>query len=289
MPELAFVDTHVHFNDTAHDTLEWVWLAPGWIHPLLGDIENMKHLRYDADGLRAEARFANVSKVVHVQAAIGSPDPVDETAWLQAMADRTGWPDAIVAYANLKDPNAEAEIERHAAFANLRGIRDFSDGDYLVDPDFQRGYALLEKFDLVCDLDCTWENMGKARDLARMFPNTTLILDHAGFPQERSDGYLADWKRGMAELAEAENAVCKISGLGMKDPDWSVESLRPWVEHALEVFGVDRCFFGSNWPVDRLFSGYRDVIDAYAELISGYSADEQRRLFSGNAERIYRI
>jgi predicted TIM-barrel fold metal-dependent hydrolase len=75
----------------------------------------------------------------------------------------------------------------------------------------------------------------------------------------------------------------------MCDPNWTVESLRPWVSTCIELFGVDRAFFGTNWPVDRLFSSYTDVIDAYAALISDYSEAEQTALFSGNAERIFKI
>src|ERR1700737_1973153 len=225
MAELAFVDTHVHFNNMKHPELEWVWLEPDWVHPAIGDIDQMKHLRYETEGIRAESRFAGTTKVVHVQAAIGSPDPVVETEWLQGIAARPGWPNAIIAYSNLKSPDAAAELERHSAYANTRGIRDFSEGDYLVDADFHRGYALLEKHDLVCDLDCLWENMGKARDLARKFPNTVLILDHTGYPQERSKEYFESWKGGMNTLAEADNAVCQISGLGMKDPEWTVEHI----------------------------------------------------------------
>ena len=93
----------------------------------------------------------------------------------------------------------------------------------------------------------------------------------------------------MRTLAEAENVQCKISGLGMIDNEWTVDSLRPWVLHYIEAFGVDRCYFGTNWPVDRMYSDYRSVIDAYAQIIGDLSGDEQVALFSGNAERIYRI
>jgi predicted TIM-barrel fold metal-dependent hydrolase len=289
MAELGFVDTHVHFNNMKHPELKWVWLEPAFVHPGIGDIDQMKHLRYEAEGVRAESRFSGTTKVVHVQAAIGSPDPVVESEWLQGIADRTGWPNAIIAYSNLKSPDVAAELERHSGYANTRGIRDFSEGDYLVDPDFHRGYALLEKHDLVCDLDCLWEDMGKARDLARKFPNTVLVLDHTGYPQERSSEYFESWKGGMSTLAEADNAVCKISGLGMKDPEWTVDSIRPWVLHSIEAFGTDRCFFGTNWPVDRLYSSYSDVVAAYREIIRDFSTAEQQALLSGNAERVYRI
>lgn len=290
MPELEFVDTHVHFWDLRHPDLRYVWLEPEFVHPQLGDISALKQPIYAADEFIAETRFANVSKVVHVQAAIGSADPVDETRWLHAMAERTGVPTAIVADAPLASDDVERVLEAHAAASpRMRGIRDFGQGDYMRDPAWRRGYGLLSRFGWVCDLDCFWERMDAARDLARDFPDTTLVLDHAGFPQERDPEYFANWQRGMSTLAEADNAVCKISGLGMRDPGWTHDSLRPWVLHCIEAFGVERCFFGTNWPVDRLFSSYPDVLDAYDAITADFSHDERVALFSGNAERVYGI
>ena len=290
MADLGFVDTHVHFWDLQHPRLTYSWLAPDAIHPILGNIDELKVPLFDGDSYTREIAGSNVTKAVHVQAAIGSEDPVDETRWLQEQAERTGYPHAIVAYSNLKDPDVERELEAHlSASPRMRGIRDFSDGDYLVDADFERGYAKLAAYGLVCDLDCQWEEMHKARDLAARHPGTPMIIDHAGFPLERTPEYFENWKGGMRTLAEAENVQCKISGLGMIDNEWTVDSLRPWVLHCIEAFGVDRCFFGTNWPVDRMYSDYRSVIDAYAQIIGDLSGDEQVALFSGNAERIYRI
>jgi predicted TIM-barrel fold metal-dependent hydrolase len=75
----------------------------------------------------------------------------------------------------------------------------------------------------------------------------------------------------------------------MCDPRWTADSIRPWVMGCIEAFGVQRCVFGTNWPVDRLFSSYDPIVDAYATIISGFSQDEQEALFSRNAERLYRI
>jgi predicted TIM-barrel fold metal-dependent hydrolase len=290
MAELGFVDTHVHFWDLEHPQLRYEWLAPDAIHPILGNIDEIKLPLFDGESYKREIDGANVTKAVHVQAAIGIPDPVDETRWLQEQAETSGFPHAIVAYSNLKDPDVEREIEAHLEASPLtRGIRDFSEGDYLVDPSFERGYAKLAKYGLVCDLDCFWENMYKARDLSQRHPDVPMVLDHAGFPLERTDEYFESWKGGITTLAEAESAWCKISGLGMGDNDWTVDSLRPWVLHCIEAFGVERCFFGTNWPVDRMYSTYGQVIDAYAEIIQGFSRDEQVALFSGNAEKLFRI
>jgi predicted TIM-barrel fold metal-dependent hydrolase len=287
--ELEFVDTHIHFWDLKDPSLRYVWLEPDWVHPILGNIDGLKVLRYTADEFVAETRFQNVKKAIHVQAAIGIADPVEETRWLSEQADRTGFPHGIVAHCDLAGPDAETVIQRHLEYPNVRGIRDFGQGDYLADEGWRRGYALLEKYELVCCLDSQWELFGKARALAEAFPRIVLCLDHAGFPRARDDAYFRQWRTALADLAGAENVVVKISGLGMCDPRWTVDSFRPWVLACIEAFGVERSFFGTNWPVDRLYSSYGDVVDAYAEIVCDLSRDEQTALFSRNAERIFRL
>jgi predicted TIM-barrel fold metal-dependent hydrolase len=290
MANIPFVDTHVHFYDLRRKDLVYSWLQPEFVHPQLGDINAIKTLVYDATAFEAESRFANVSHVVHVQAALGASDPVAETIWLEEMARRVGSPDAFIAHTNLSDSSARETLERHvAASSRVRGIRDFGEGDYLSSSEWQRGYSLLEEFNLLCDLDCTWENMSKARDVARRFPNTVMVLEHAGYPSSRSEEYFRDWRGGLVELASAGNTWCKISGLGMYDHRWTVESIRPWVMACLETFGVERCFFATNWPVDRLFSSYDVVIDAYARIITDLSASEQEALFFANATKVYSL
>ena len=288
--KLAFVDSHVHFYDLQHPELIYGHWQPGVPHRTLGwQLQKLAERNYIAEDYIAETRNANVTKAVHVQAAIGSPDPVTETEWLQEAADRTGFPHGIVAYADLRDPGVEAVLERHCESPNMRGIRDFSYGDYLVEPDYHRGFALFEKFNLVSSMPAACGDMEKLRDLAHNFPNILIVVDHTGTPEERTDAYFEDWKRGVEVAASCDNIRWKISGLGMSDNNWTVDSIRRYVLTSIETVGVERCFFGSNWPVDWLWSTYDELIEAYTAIISGFSRDEQTALFSGTAEEIYRI
>ena len=291
MARLPFFDTHVHFWDLGHPKLHYAWLQPGLRHPIIGDIESVKFPLYGAEQFLAETSAANVLKVLHVEADIDAgDDPVDETIWLEQQAQQTGLPTGIIADTDLKAADLEMEIDRHlTASTRVRGFRDFSEGDYLLDPDFARGYALLGKHNLICDLDCVAENMIKARDLAQRHPETTVVVDHAGFPRKRTREYFEFWRRGIDALAQAPSVWCKISGLGMCDHQWTVESIRPWFEYCLEAFGVKRCVLGTNWPLDRAFSSYAAVLDAYQEIISPLSPDEQADLFHRNAERLFRL
>ncbi|MEQ1950173.1 amidohydrolase family protein [Mesorhizobium yinganensis] len=290
MAELAFVDTHFHLHDMKHPTLRYGWLEPDAVHGFLSDTDPLKAQRYRIKDYLAEIRFANVPKAIHVQAAVNTPDPVDETAWLQAFADETGYPHGIVAECHLALPHAGEVLDRHMKFANLRGIRDFGEGDYyLRDPAWRRGFAELGPRDLVCCLDTSIERAADVLDLAHTFPETVISVDHCAIPGARDADYFCRWRDAIAIMADAPNVIMKVSGLGMRDPLWTVDSIRPYVLGSIEAFGSDRVVFGTNWPVDRMFSSYPDVINAYAEIISGFPRAEQVKMFSGNAERIFRI
>ena len=232
MGKPEFVDAHVHFYDMEHPELHYAHWQPDVVHPTLGTLpRKLAERNWLAEDFIALTRESNVTKAIHVQAAIGSPDPVKETEWLQEAADRTGFPHAIVAYADLRDAEVEQTLERHCEFENMRGIRDFSHGDFLVSSDFRRGHSLLEKYGLVSSIAAEWQDMEKLRDLAGAFPNIPIVMDHAGLPSERTPEYFENWREGMRTAAEAENVICKVSGLGMGDNDWTVDSIRPYVLH----------------------------------------------------------
>jgi predicted TIM-barrel fold metal-dependent hydrolase len=289
LAEIPFVDTHFHLHDMKRPELRYSWLERDAVHGFLGNIDALKAQHYWIEDYIAEIRFSNVPKAIHVQAALGTPDPVNETKWLQAFADRSGYPHGIVAECHLADPDAEAVLERHMEYANVRGVRDFGAGRYLVDTAWRAGFKFLKRHNLVSCIDTRIQFLDDLLDLAAAFPDTLMCIDHCAIPEARDDATFKRWSAAMRALAKADNVVMKISGLGMMDRRWTVESLRPWVIGCIEAFGADRVVFATNWPVDRMFSSYPDLINAYAKIISGFARDEQIAMFSGNAERIFRI
>ena len=97
----------------------------------------------------------------------------------------------------------------------------------------------------------------------RRNPDIQVILGHAGFPVQRDAEYFDLWRTEMSAPGEAENVACKVSGFGMADNHWTIESIRPWVLHCIEAFGPGRIMFGTNWPVDVLYATYLEQTDAY--------------------------
>ncbi len=289
MAEIPFVDTHFHLHDLKHPQLRYAWLERDAVHGFLPDTDPLKSQHYFIKDYIAEIRFANVPKAVHVQAAVNTPDPVVETAWLQAFADQTGYPQGIIAECHLAWPDAAAVLDRHLQYKNVRGIRNFGDGRYLIDPAWRRGFAELGPRNLVSCIDTRVELADDILSLARAFPETQICIDHCAIPMERTAAYFRKWRDAMTVMAKSPNVTMKISGLGMCDPLWTVESIRPYVLGSIEAFGTNRVVFGTNWPVDRMFSSYPDVVNAYAAIISGFSKAEQTAMFAGNAERLFRI
>jgi predicted TIM-barrel fold metal-dependent hydrolase len=290
---IPFIETHHHL--WARDRFKYDWLTdPGWDghNALLGDY---KMIRTDI-GLPwrffKEFYGQNVIGSVHIEAAYAGPDPVEETAWLEEVAQEFGMPNAIVAFADIEKDGAEAELDRHlAASQRVRGIRIRAHPD---DPDsaaFKKGYAALGARGLSYELNASPGKLISGRDVAKAYPDIQVILGHAGFPVQRDAEYFELWKREMSALGEAENVACKISGFGMADNHWTIESIRPWVLHCIEAFGVDRSMFGTNWPVDILYATYLEQVDAYRQIIAaaGFSRDDQEKMLHRNAQRFYRI
>ena len=130
----------------------------------------------------------------------------------------------------------------------------------------------------------------EAQALARAHPDTVIVLNHAGMfaDRDRVAGW-ATWRDGIAALAACENVAVKISGLGMLDHAWTVESIRPYTLEIIDRFGTARVMFASNFPVDRLYSDYSTLWRAYLAVVAGASEAEKAQLFRRNAERIYMI
>lgn len=292
----SIIDTHVHFWDMRNPDpgLGWVWLAKDADHPIIGNIDAIKMLRYDIESLWAEARFADVTAFVHVQAAIGSDDPVKETTWLTRMREATAIPFTIVGDAELGSADAMRQLDGHCASPYFVGVRDFRTEPMLaagvVDPAFEASLRVMAERGLVFDLDCEWMNMAAARQLAERHPDLQVVLQHIGFPRRRDEEYFANWSAAMKDLAKAQNVTCKVSGVAMTDPRFTRDSLRRWIDTSLEAFGPDRSMIGSNWPVDRLFSSYDVIMDIYRDRVAAlFSPMEQRKVLSENGARIYRL
>lgn len=296
---MQVVDPHIHLWDLS--THLYPWLANPQTS-FVGDARKLKHDYLLGDLLR-DAEDIEVLKIVHVDANHDPADPVEETRWLQGIADGEGrgMPNSIVAGADLSADDAPAVLEAHAAFANTRGIRqilnvhddplyDYVGRHYMREPQWREHFGLLRRYGMSFDLQLYPSQMAEAAELAREHADTQFIVNHAGmfFDRNATRGY-REWRDGMRLLAACPNVAVKLSGFAMFDHDWTIESLRPYVHECIDTFGCERAMFASNFPVDRLFGTYTGLWNVYARIVGGASDSEKDALFVRNAERIYRI
>ena len=288
---MEIIDTHMHLFGINNPNLKYIWLEDSFVDDghLRERLEGIKNYEFNANDFVHEVRNCNVVKAVHVQAAIGTEDPVQETKYIQEQTEASGFPIVAIADAPLADSNVEKILEKHASYPCFRGVRDFGgdDPDYLDNENWKKGYSLLEKYGPIFCANIFWEDMHKGAKLASEYPNINFIVDHTGFPQERTKEYFENWKEGISKISSVENVWIKVSGLGMAEWAWTTETIRPWVEHCVESFGVDRTIWGSNWPVDKLFGMYESVIFSYKKIWENFTDSEKDKLFKYNAERLF--
>lgn len=295
---LAFdiTDAHHHLWDLSNH-YPWLQESAGALQ-VHGDDTSIRRDYLLSDFL-ADVNGLPVRRSVHIEA--GPADPVAEVAWLQGIADEHGYPHAIVARAFLDNPDAEEQLERLVNYRNVRGVRHIvnwheeraltftQQPDLLTSPAWRKGFAALERFQLSFDLQLYPHQMHDATQLAMQFPGVQIVLNHTGMPLGRDREAFEYWRAGMSELSKAPNVTVKISGLGMTDHSWTAESIRPYVLGAVDLFGCERAMFASNFPVDKLYSGYSSLFNAFDEVTAPLSQQEREQLFSKTAERVYRL
>ncbi len=293
------IDTHMHLWDLANG-YDWLSHNDANFERLFGNYDPLKR-NFLAPDYAAMIRDCRVVKSVHVQ-AFGFPDhPVGETAWLQGQAEQYGYPQGIVAYANLTDPDVEETLRQHCASANMRGIRmplNYAEetwrrmtdrGDYMRDAQWRRGFALLSDYGLSFDLQMYDHQVADAVALAQRFPGTTIVIEHLAWPLDLSRAGFEQWSQHLQSLSQCSNIYLKLSGIGcvfrQSDPGW----IRHWLQQAVSCFGPKRCLFGSNCPPDTIFYSFKALLRMYLEAFADYAPDEQEAIFYGTAQRVYRL
>ncbi|MGE5791248.1 MAG: amidohydrolase family protein [Bacteroidota bacterium] len=288
------VDAHQHFWDPRVNYYPWLCNEPP-IPFRYGDYRALRRPYLPAHYVTDSAAHGIIA-TVYVETEWDPRDPIGEMHYVEGLRRDAGLPTVAVAQAWLDRDDAASVLERQAAFPFVRSIRhkpraNLSPGDGapggMTDPRWGTGYALLARHGLRFDLQTPWWHLHEAAALARRFPETTIILNHTGLPADRSPAGIAGWKRGMAALADCPNAAAKISGLGVPGQAWTVAANRAIVLTTIELFGVDRCMFASNFPVDGLCATFDTIFSGFREMVRDFTAGEQRRLFHDNALRIY--
>jgi predicted TIM-barrel fold metal-dependent hydrolase len=290
MTDEPFIDTHIHFWDRSRTDLEWSWLKPGFSFRHWESSPSLDVPRFSTPELLDESEGSGLAAIVHGHSADPIDDPAVETGWLESVAERHRMPDAIVGKCSLAASEAVDVMHRHATYPRFRGVRDPAALQRLDVEEIATAMDAAGDLGISVEVRREHHQFAVLHELADRWPSVTIALSHACLPLVRSREQLAEWDGAMRELAAHPNIVCKISAVaGASDPDWTVDSIRPWILACVDVFGADRCMLGSNWPVDRLFGTYRQLVEAYRSVTAELDPAERAAVFHGTAERVYRI
>jgi L-fuconolactonase len=218
---------------------------------------------------------------------------LEETRWLLELAEKNPFILGVVGWVDLRSPQLRADLESFAGNPKLVGIRHIVQSepdDFLLQPDFLRGFSILEEFDLAYDILIYPKHLPKAVEFVRRLPRQRFVLDHLAKPPIKS-GAVDVWARGMRGLASFPNVFAKVSGL-VTEADWQTwkpEDIRPYLDVAFECFGPSRLMIGSDWPVCTVTASYSRVVNLAKDYLAGYAAADREAVLGGNAAKFWRL
>jgi predicted TIM-barrel fold metal-dependent hydrolase len=296
MKAIPTIDGHHHIwrlNDLA-------WLSGPQVPRIFGPYQPICR-DYTIDEFRSDVAGSHVVKSVYVQTNWPVGQSLDEACWVQSVADATGWPHANVAHADLTDPDVGTLLARLAELPLTRGIRQqlhwhanpqysfASRPDVMNDRRWRSGLALLARHGLLFELQIFTSQMADGVKLARAFPDTTFVLEHAGMLEDRSVEGRQRWYEGMCALADCSNVNVKLSGLGTFDHAYRLEAVAPIITDTVAMFGADRCLYGSNFPIEKLWTDYVSLYRMFREAIEPFTEIEQQKILHDTAKRLYKL
>lgn len=291
------VDAHHHIW-RLHDL---PWLSGPMIPRIFGPYEPLRR-DYLAPEYVADATAAGIDASVYVQANWPLERSVDEVRWVQSVHEQTGWPHAIVGSADLfREDAGDVFAAQAAASPLMRGtrlqlhwhedesLRFASAPDRMHDPLLRANVARLADLGWVFELQVFSGQMKDAARLVADFPDTTFVLVHAGMLESASDRHVAPWREGMERLAQLPNLVVKLTGQGTFVHRVDRDLIALVTGTCLELFGPGRCLWGTNFPVESLWTDFRALVDAWLDVLRAYPEDVQRAVLGHTAGRVYAL
>lgn len=270
------IDAHQHFWEVARG--DYHWLTPD-LEPLYRD--------YLPRDLAPQLETHGISGTILVQAAA----TVEETRFMLSLADNAPFVKGVVGWVDFESPDAPQTIKdlcTHPALVGLRPmIQDIEDDDWMLRDDLTPAFEALIAQDLTFDALTFPRHLENLSTLLDRFPEMRVVIDHGSKPLIK-DGHIEDWAADMKQLAADTSAFCKLSGLVTEaHEDWTIEHLRPYVNHLLSTFGPERFVWGSDWPVCLLASSYDRWVETTDRLLEGLSSEEKDAVLGLNALRAY--
>lgn len=294
---MKLIDAHHHVWRRA----DLSWLDGEPVPRIFGPYEPIRR-DYVAEEYAEEAHAAGIDASVYVQANWPLERSVEEVAWVHAEHERTGWPMAIVGSADLFDDGVQATFDAQLETSPLmRGtrlqlhwhdnptFRFASAPDRMRDPVFRRNVGRLAALDWVFELQVFSPQMEDAAELVAEHPDVTFVLVHAGMLEDTEVETMRRWRAGMARLAEQPNVIVKLTGQGTFVHRVDEGLLRLVARECLNLFGPTRLMFGTNFPVEKLWTDMETLVSAWRRVIADEAGDDAHHLLADTARRVYRL
>lgn len=273
---MRILDTHLHL--VYQDRFSYPWL------------ENSPPLnrQWTVESYFEEAMGLGIESAIHMEVDVAEKDMLAESQFVTTLPGITG----AIAAGRPEHTDFPAHLEKLAAIDGVVGLRrilhvmpdELSQSQLFVD-----NIRRLAGYGLSFDLCVRADQLPLAEKLAAQCPDVQFILDHCGVPKV-ADQELDPWRQHISAIAALPNVAGKVSGVvAYAGEDWTVETLRPFVEHMIESFGWDRVVWGSDHPVCTRTANLTRWVEATRQLVADASEDERARLLHRNAERIYRV
>lgn len=245
--------------------------------------------------LLPELSANGVSSTVCVEAASAGADGRREATWLRDQFSDAPVVAGVVAWAPVEDPNLEQYLSELISIFGplLVGIRrsfECDPADFPREDSVVAGVQTVGRFGYPFDLVLNPPSLPAAAELVNRSPDVQFVLDHMGKPEIRA-GEMHPWRGDIEVISRSPNVVCKISGLSTQadHKSWTLDDLRPYLDHAVDCFGWERLLFGSDWPVTTISGGYKRWLKAMHEYLAEVSPDDQAKFFGMNCRRVYRL
>ena len=296
MTDIPIIDAHHHIWRLDRTP----WLQGEVVPRIFGDYSSIQR-DYPVTEFDADSRPLGIVKSVYVQINVAPKDALWEAKWALEEGAKAGLCNAVTAWADLADPELVQKLESYRELGGVRGIRQqlhwhenplyrFAPRpDVMASDEWRRGFARLAEFDLHFELQVFPGQFRHALDLIDTVPDHLFILLHGGMPEDTSAQGLIDWQSGISEIAKRNNVVTKLSGFGTFTRSCEVALQRPLIERTVDAFGPDRCMFGSNFPIEKLWASYAHLLSTTLACLDRFTADERRAILHDTAARIYRI
>ena len=297
--DIEIIDAHHHFWDLNQNYYPFLSdkIDENFF---LGNYEFIRKNYLPIDYLN-DSKEHNVIGTIHCEAEWDRNDQVGETRWLENLSKKNKFPNAIVAHAWFHKKNSEEVIAKQASFDMVKGIRskpitkltpnsdDLAGEGSMQDFNWRNGLKLLEKYNLNYDLRIPNWHLEEAIEIVRLIPNTKVIINHAGFPWDRTEQGMEYWRKGIKLMSLEPNTFIKLSEFGVKDMDWNYSQNEQIIKELIDLFSPQRCMFASNFPVSKIKISFKDLYNNYKKIVKSFSSDEKKWLFAKTASEVYNL